>query len=183
MLEARAREAVEVDDGRSEEEWLALQEPEKREYFRQLRDEEDMGDVVTDILTTRRRSAWQLYRFVGPELYEALTAGCRQPLAAALFAAAGAQERATAQKARLHRLGQRLRTARSELGMSVERVTELTGLAKARVQGGERGTGVLKLTDLLTLSELYRVPVEQLLAEPEPDPDEPTRASTAEPEP
>jgi hypothetical protein len=161
-----------------------LQEPEQREHFRRVGEMEGMADVVPDMLNRDRQSAWQLYRFLGAEPYEALTAGYREPLAAALFAAADADARAAAQKAHLQRLGQCLRAARTELGLSVERVVELTGLTKARVQGAERGTGVLKLTDLLTLSEFYRVPVEQLLAEPEPKPDEPApRPPTADPEP
>jgi hypothetical protein len=168
VLKARARDAVTVDDGRSAEEWLALHEPEERERLRRLRSMEGREDILAEILDGYRRSAWELYRFLGPELYEGLTAGYRQPLAAALFAAADAEARAVAEKARLMALGRRLRAARTELGLSVEQVVELTGLAKARVQGGERGSGVLKLTDLLALSELYRIPVDQLLAEPEP---------------
>ena len=169
VLDKLAREVVDIDDGRTDKEWLELQTPDHRgqlEKVQRWHEEHDKReDFIAGTLRRRRIDAWELYRLLGADLYEGLTAGYREPLAAALFAAGDADERARARNVQLKALGKRLRAARRELGLSVEKTAEFTGLAKARVQGAERGSGTLKLTELLILSELYRIPVDELVAD------------------
>lgn len=167
-LETHAREAVEVDDGRSDDEWLTLQAEEKREHWLSMRDDEKAARYLSESLERRRQAAWQLYRFLGAELYEALTASYRQPLAVALFKAKLPKDRTAELTERLKYIGGHLRAARKSLVLSVEQVAELTGLSKARVQGAERGTGTTKVTDLVVLAELYRLDTAELV-EPERD--------------
>jgi hypothetical protein len=173
VLESMARDAAQVDDGRSAEEWLeALPDPKAREHWREVQQMRVERDAIGEHVRYQRQEAWRLYRLLGAELYEGLVAGYRVPLASALYQNADPDQRASAQRQRAKRLGGRLRAARTEAGLSVEQACELTGLATARVVGGERGQATLKVSDLLALASLYRADPAELLAEPEPAPNE-----------